>query len=172
MQFMPSEMAFPTSAAADGMVKANALAKNGGPGAAATRDSKRKDAEEMVDALVVNVQATVKTAPVDAAGAAAMILSTGLSIKKARVVNKPPLAARHGKISGDARLAARSAGRSAVYFWSYSLDQKSWVSVTETLVAKTTVSGLSPGQVYYFRFQVRTRKGLSDYVDAVKLMVI
>jgi hypothetical protein len=160
------------AAAADGMVKANAAAKHGGPGAAAARDAKRKDAEEMLVALLVNVQATVKAAPVDAAGAAAMILSTGLSIKKARVVNKPPLAARHGKVSGDVRLAARAVAKPAVYFWSYSLDQKSWTSVPETMVAKTTISGLTAGQVYYFRFQARTRKGLSDYADAVKLMVI
>jgi hypothetical protein len=166
----PSAAAF--QAAADKLAADNAAAKGGGPAATAARDAKRAEVELMLNTLVVNVQATVNTAGVDAAGAIAMILSTGLSIKKARVVNKPPLAARHGKVSGDVRLIARAVAKSAVYFWSYSMDQNSWTNVPETMKSGTTISGLTPGQVYYFRFQARTRKGLGDYSDVVKLVMI
>jgi hypothetical protein len=38
--------------------------------------------------------------------------------------------------------------------------------------ADTTVAGLTPGQVYSFRFRAQTRKGLGDYSQVVSLMVL
>ncbi len=59
-----------------------------------------------------------------------------------------------------------------MYYWEISLDQQSWTSVPETLKARATITGLTPGQRYYFRFRAHTRKGLGDYSDVVTLIVI
>jgi hypothetical protein len=38
--------------------------------------------------------------------------------------------------------------------------------------ASTSVTGLIPGQVYYFRFRAHTRKELGDYSDVVRFMAL
>ena len=38
--------------------------------------------------------------------------------------------------------------------------------------ARTTVAGLTPGQLYFFRFRAHSRKGLGDYSDAVTCRVL
>ena len=58
-----------------------------------------------------------------------------------------------------------------MYFWQFSSDQKNWSNAPQTLKAKLTVTGLTPGQVYYFRFSAQTRKGPVDYSQIVSLMV-
>lgn len=159
-------------AAAGKMADANAKAKNGGAAPVADRKAKRKDIEVMLDELVVYVRSTVRANAADAAAAAAMILSAGLSIRKPRTTSKAPLAAKHGGVSGDVLVSARSVSKTAIYIWEYSLDQQSWTSLPQTMTAKTRVSGLTPGQTYYFRFRAQTRKGLGDYSDVVKLIAI
>ncbi len=37
--------------------------------------------------------------------------------------------------------------------------------------ARLVLSGLTPGQLYYFRFRAQTRKGPVDYSQIVSLMV-
>ena len=53
------------------------------------------------------------------------------------------------------------------YTFQLSTDQKSWTSLPLALKAKTTVSGLTVGTTYYFRFQVLTKKGLRDWSGVV-----
>jgi hypothetical protein len=159
-------------AIADGLAQANAAVKGGGKAATAARNAKRKDAEEQVDHLVDSVNAIVKAAGADAPNAASMILSTGLPVRATTASHKPPLAVKHGAVSGDVLLAALAVARSAVYYWSWSLDMKSWTSVPDTFTARTTITGLTPGQVYYFRFQAKTRKGMTGFSDAVQIMVL
>jgi hypothetical protein len=153
------------------LAQANVQAKGGGTGVVADRDLKRKDLEEDIDHLVDYVQGNIKALGLDATAAAAMILSTGLSIRKTTTAAKPPLSARPGLLPGVVLVVARALANAHMYYWEFSLDLKVWSSVTETAQAHTTVSGLTPGQVYYFRFYTRTRKGLGDYSDAVKCMV-
>jgi len=168
----PTPSAAALKAMADDLSQANADARGGGPGLVADRDAKRKDIELQIDQLVLNVRVTVRAQAVDAATAVAMILSTGLSVRKSKSGKKPPLAAKHRGISGEILLLALAVAKTAVYFWELSVDQKVWTAVPETMKTSTTVSGLTPGQVYYFRFRARTRKGLGDYSDVVKLIVV
>lgn len=65
----------------------------------------------------------------------------------------------------------RSAGSPATYYWSYSLDQKTWTSAPDSLKSRVTIFGLTPGQNYYFRYHTLTRKGTSDVSQAVSLLV-
>ena len=54
--------------------------------------------------------------------------------------------AKPGTITGTAKLVTASAGHRASYEWEYSTDGgKAWVTAPATLQAKTTVTGLTPG---------------------------
>ncbi|MFO0760086.1 MAG: fibronectin type III domain-containing protein [Byssovorax sp.] len=154
------------------LAAANAKAKGGGPGVVADRDAKHKHLEGNLDHVVDYVKGVVTTQAPDSPTAATWILSTGLSIRKIPSVLKPPLLARHGQASGEIRLAARAVAPAAVYFWESSQDQITWSVLPVTMHAKTVVTGLTPGQVYSFRFRAHTRKGMSAYTDAVKLMAL
>jgi hypothetical protein len=155
--------------AADDLSAANAKAKHGTPADTADRDSKRQAAEELADHVVVYVRTTVRVKAANAADAANMILGVGLAIKTLAKRNKAQLAATYDRVSGDVYLVARAVAANAMYLWEWSLDQKSWVSIPQTMVAKTTVPNLAPGQVYAFRFRAQTRKGMGEYSMVVTL---
>jgi hypothetical protein len=157
---------------ADALAHASAAAAHGDPAAVSDRKAKRRDAEALVDELLGYVKVTVRAQTADPDVAAVMILSAGFSLRKSRRNTKPQLAARHGAVSTEVLLVARAVARTAVYFWEYSLDQVTWTALPSTLQARTTVGGLVPGQVHYFRFRAQTRKGMGDPSDAVRLMVI
>ncbi len=159
-------------AKAKALADANAKARGKAPGAAADRDAQRLDVEEQIDHLVDYVKGAIKTLGVDAATAIALILTTGLSVRKTGRSPKAPLTATPAGLPGEVLLVALALAPNAVYWWEYSSDSKVWTSVPETMTARTTIAGLTPGQVYYFRFHGRTRKGAVDYSDAVKCMVL
>jgi hypothetical protein len=156
---------------ADGLGQANAKAETGGTADVAERNSQRKAAEELVDEFVAYVRTTVRAQAGDAATATAMITSVALSVRKRSTAKKPPLAAKYGPVSGAVLLVALAVAKSAMYWYEYSLDQKSWTSVPQIMKASITITGLTPGQVYYFRFHAQTRKGMVDYSQIVNLMV-
>jgi hypothetical protein len=167
----PSPSIAAIKAAADGLAQGNASAKNGGTAAVASRNAQRKAADKLVDQFVGYVQVTVNAQAGDAATATAMIVSAGLSVGKRTKVQKPALAAKYGGVSGEVLLLALAIAKDAVYFWDYSLDQKNWTSVLQTMKASTTIAGLTVGQVYYFRFHAQTRSGIGNYSQIVSLLV-
>jgi hypothetical protein len=93
------------------------------------------------------VYAAAKLHGADPAAAIAVILSTGLSVRKSGKAPKPPLSAKHGAVSGQVLLAALAVAHTAMYYWEISVDSTSWASLPETLQSRTTVTGLTPGQV-------------------------
>jgi hypothetical protein len=159
------------TAAGEGLAAANAAAKNGGTVATAARDAKRRDAEGLVDQLVTYVQVNVNANAGDPATANAIIVSSGLSVHKRTRPNKAQLAAYYGAVSSEVLLVALAVAHSAAYMWDFSLDGKNWTSVPQTMKARTTISGLTPGQIYYFRFHAQTRKAIGPYSQVVSLMV-
>ncbi len=106
-----------------------------------------------------------------AADAAAVIASAGMGERAKRTFHKPPLAAKWGSVSGEVVLVAKAVGVNATYFWQVSSDQKSWSNAPETMKATTVISGLTPGQTYYFRFRALTRAGQVDFSQVVSLLV-
>ena len=82
-----------------------------------------------------------------------------MAIRKVTLHDKPDLGVRQGTVSGSVVLSAKSAGKKAAYNWRYSLDQKAWTSLPQTLVAKTGVSGLTVATTYYFQCETQTTKG-------------
>jgi hypothetical protein len=168
----PSPTPAMLNAEADALLQANVKAKGKSPGAVAARKAKLREAEGMIDEVVVYVEGVVRTQAPDPATAAAMILSAGLSVQKTAKPPKHPLAVKRGYLLGEALLVALAVARNALYYWERSGDQKNWESLPATMQASTSVTGLIPGQVYYFRFRAHTRKGLGDYSDVVRFMAL
>jgi hypothetical protein len=108
---------------------------------------------------------------VSANDAIALILSSGLDVRKTGSHKKPELCARYTGISGEVLLVARAIAEAGAYFWEYSVDQKSWFAAPETTKGRTTIAGLTPGLVYHFRFRALTKQGKLAYVQPVSLMV-
>jgi hypothetical protein len=105
------------------------------------------------------------------AAAAEIIVNAGMSVKKVTKRVKPPFAAKNIVPVGSVKLEALRVALQAMYYWCWSQDQKTWTSVTETMQASTIITGLTPGQTYYFRFTARTRAGALDVSQVISLMV-
>ncbi len=161
-----------TNLATDTAAYDTAYAKSRGGGRAATQLLKaaRKKIVKDLSHVRDRVQqvAETKATPADAA---AVIVGAGLSVKKRTKRNKPPIRVVQGPNSGTAWLELLRVARIATYFWVYSTDQKNWSSAPETMKAKLLLTGLTPGQTYYFKFRALTRKGPVDYSQIVSLFV-
>jgi hypothetical protein len=116
----------------------------------------------------VNSAAEKQTSPAEAE---ALITGSGFSVRKAYARHKDALAATYGLASGDVELDARAVTPDASYYWQWSTDLTTWVSVPETKKASTTITGLTPATTYYFRFRALTRKGMTDWSQIVSLLV-
>ncbi|MFO0761267.1 MAG: fibronectin type III domain-containing protein [Byssovorax sp.] len=160
------------AAQAKELTDANAKARGGAPGAVANRDGKRWHLEVGLDHLVDAVKGVIISEGLDPAAAVTLILGAGLSVRKTGKSPKPPLAVKHGSVPGEMILTALAVAQPALYFWEVSTDQMTFSALHDTLQAKTIVKGLTPGQVYSFRFRVRSRKGMGAYSDAISLMAL
>ena len=60
-------------------------------------------------------------------------------------------------------LVAGALGDKVMYAFECSLDQKNWTLAPSVQVAHKTVTGLTPGQVYYFRFSALVKNTLRPY---------
>lgn len=157
------------AAQVDDLSLANAKAKGGGPGVVADRNLKRKKLEADVDHFVDYIKGLILATATDPSAAIKLIVGAGLSVRKNGFAPKPAFAVKNSKIPGEVVLIARAVPGAALYFWEYTLDPAtSWTSTPATTHAKTTIAGLTAGQMYYFRFRVHTAKGLGEYSDVVK----
>jgi hypothetical protein len=76
-----------------------------------------------------------------------------------------------GVASGSVHAIALAVLSALTYGWESSLDQQTW-TVTTTGQARATLTGLTPGKTYYFRFRAFRRNGtLTDYSQVVSLLV-
>jgi hypothetical protein len=101
----------------------------------------------------------------------AVIESAGLKAKKRSAYAKPPLQVKYGGLSGVVQIIALAAAKSATYYFEYSVDEKNWVACPNVLKCKTTLSGLTVGTTYYFRFHAQTNKGLTVLSNVVSFVV-
>jgi hypothetical protein len=149
---------------------AETTAKDKAPAALADRDAKALKVYQNVRHIVDYVQgvADIQASPADAI---AVILSAGLQVKRSSTRKKRELDAKYTGISGQVQLLALVIAGAGAYYWEFSLDMKSWSTAPETTASSTTVSGLTPGQLYYFRFRALTNKGKTDYSQVVSLIM-
>jgi hypothetical protein len=105
--------------------------------------------------------------------ALAIAESAGMALKKRGSRIKELIAVSKGALSGSALCVAKVPfpGVPTTYFWSYSLDLKIWTSAPEAVKCQTTISGLTVGQTYFFRYYTVTRKGTSDLSQIVHFVV-
>jgi|HubBroStandDraft_4_1064222.scaffolds.fasta_scaffold401224_2 hypothetical protein len=103
--------------------------------------------------------------------ALAIAESAGMTLHKRSGRARPLIEVVPAAVSGSVVCRAKAPGIPANYFWSYSTDQKNWTSAPLSMKASLTLSGLTPGLVYSFRYYTTTRKGQSDLSQVYNLMV-
>jgi hypothetical protein len=138
-------------------------------GAVETRNAKLAIVKGDLDNLRTYVQAVADAA--NPSNAAALIESAGMTVRKVTLHDKAQLGVKQGSVSGTVVLMAKAAGKRAAYDSQYSTDQKTWTSGAPTLQAKTGVSGLTAGTVYFFRVQPLLRTGEQNWSDIVSFML-
>ncbi len=86
--------------------------------------------------------------------------------------SKPALEVRDGATSGVAKLIALAVASAVAYYWEVSLDQATWSVGTQSAQAHGTLTGLTPGKLYYFRFRALLRdNSMTSYSQVVSFMV-
>ncbi len=138
-------------------------------GTVATRNEKRAALVAMLELLRAYVQSIADATPENAPS---IIESAGLALRKAVVRAPRVFAAKEATVSGSVKLIAPAAGHRAAYLWQYSTDAgKTWLDVSPTLQAKTTVTGLPSGTTVQFRFRSVIKGGASDWSAPLALLV-
>ena len=148
-------------------LRAAQAVKGTGPAAIALRNTALKQVKRDMTNFRIFVQ---QSADANEAQAASIIAGAGMLVKKVTVSNKPDLALFQGATTGSATARAKSRGRGVTYWWAFSSDQKTWSSAPATRIAQTSFANLTPGTLYYFRFQALTKACLSDWSQIVSFM--
>ncbi len=132
----------------------------------------RNDAMRVMRRALQNLRQFVQnTADNDPEHAATIIESAGMKVRVRPVRTKPDFEIRQGSIAGLVSTHVKSRGQSATYWVAFSTDQKSWTVCPPARLANGSVANLTPGTTYYFRYQVLTREGMSDWSQVVSFMV-
>ena len=99
----------------------------------------------------------------DMARGAAIITGAGLGVlTKGRRQKQIAAALRGERYRGGVRHGALRRGPGDV-FWQMSANRTDWLDLPPTMQANTSVSGLAPLMLHFFRYRVLTRKGLGDW---------
>lgn len=121
--------------------------------AVATRNAARNVVTEDMHAWERYVQGLIAAEP-DPDQKMIIASSSGFDIKVNGVRVKRDLTIVQQTTPGLVKLVARAAGTGAAYSWQMSTNNgTTWIDLPITNVAKTTVSGLSTGTRYVFRFR-------------------
>ena len=157
------------TAAVDDLQTAEAAALARTKGAVATRNDKRAAVVSLLHELRGYIEVTANADP---SNAAAVIESTGLTVRRTPTRHARAFAAKPGPVSGVATLTAKSVGRRGAYEWEYSTDGgKTWIAAPATLQAKTKIAGLVPGATVLFKCRPVTKTGEGDWSQPVSLLV-
>jgi hypothetical protein len=148
--------------------EAEAAAKRKTTGAAAARDVKKNVVRSDMQLLRAYVQSIADSMP---SMAEQVIKSAGMGVRRVNPRQKNTFTATQGDISGVVELTAAVAALAACYQWEWSSDLHTWTSLTPTIQANTTVSGLTPATTYYFRYRAVTRAGQGDWGQIIALLV-
>jgi hypothetical protein len=162
----PSLAVFRTHIAA--FEKAEVRVLSGLKGAAKARNACRGVVENDLAALGAYVEVTANP---NGESAAEIIVGAGFHVKSLASKNKQELTIAQGPRSGSVVITAKSAGRRVSYAFQYSLDKKLWIDLPIEVKCKTTLSGLTPGPLYYFRFRCRTVEGTGNWSQVVSFRV-
>lgn len=130
-----------------------------------------KDAEALVKRILKVLAAVVEYVSNNNATVA---LSSGFSIKTHTPKTLNDFSAVHGLLMGTVNVKSRGT-KDASYIFEYTttpLNATSWVTSATIKQVKHTITGLTPGVMYYFRVIVVTRTGAQPASTAINLMVV
>ena len=145
------------------------LARKGGVGLFEQRDASLGVLQIDMRLVKAHVQSVADAHP--HAEAESIIKSAGMGVGKKPTRTKATIAAKHGEIPGRVVLRAKALPGPVQYRWQMSTDQQTWTDLEETFKAETTVDGLMPATVHYFRLWTVTRHGLSGWSQVVSIVV-
>lgn len=147
----------------DTMDAAQVLVDTGGVNAVATRNAARNIVMEDMHAWERYVQGLI-AAETDFDQKMVIAVSSGLDIRVNGVRVKKDLELTQLITPGMMKMVARAAGPKAAYEWQMSQNNgTSWTTLPVTNVAKTTVSGLTAGLRYLFRFRSTVKNVTSGW---------
>ena len=162
----------PDVSLADGTAKADKLeaaslaAKDG----ARTAISAMRDAELDVDKYLKKLAIYVERI---ADGDETLILSSGFHIsKEPESFQKPALAVVNGKNSASVLLKAKAIDKAGAYIWQVSRNKTEWTTLGHSTRADFEVSGLTIGEICYFRVAAITSTGTTDFTEPVMKVVV
>jgi hypothetical protein len=139
-------------------------------GAAAFRNAKQARVVTLLEEWCTQVQTAADENPEIAAP---IIQSSGMMLRKIPPLPRRLFTAKHGPVSGSVNLVAPASADRAAYKWQYSVDDgKTWITLPQTLQAKTSVAGLPPLTTVLFRFRPATKVGEGDWSQPVSLVVL
>jgi hypothetical protein len=152
----------------DDLEAAEAAVRSGAHGTGTARDAKLKIVVGDLEQEKAYVETVANARSEDARAVAA---SSGFAIKESRGPRKWAFGAEQGDLSGEVKLRAPRTNRAAAYAWQQSTDGTHWIDLLDTNDASTTVSGLSPGTLYFFRYRALVRNVASDWSDPITFRV-
>lgn len=101
-----------------------------------------------------------------------VVVTSGMTVKERSGPRKGPWTVKQGRTSGTARLLVRHPGGSVYFDWQYSTDGELWVDAPSTTYAHQTISNLTPGRRFWFRYRTLRGEVKSDWSDALVLLVV
>jgi hypothetical protein len=103
---------------------------------------------------------------------AVIIARAGMRVKNTRGPSKPGFEAKLLPVSGSVHLFARAPRSRASYDWQYSTDQERWLFGEPTVRADATLTGLTRGVRYFFRYRTVTKEGVSGWSQMVSQLMV
>jgi hypothetical protein len=155
------------SGALDNLDAAETATRQRTAGAAQARNLKLTLVKNLLLQLKAYVQQIADATPDQAE---AIITSAGMSVRKSKPRQKQANDAKQD-VSGTVFLTAIVAALASSYEWQMSVDAKNWTNLPTTSKSKTGVTGLTAGQVYFFRNRPVLRKGNADWSQPYSLLV-
>jgi hypothetical protein len=146
-------------AALETYAKAVTDAKNKVPGAVPVRGEAKVALVRAFQPLRRVVQSVVD-AHLDQAET--LVASARMKIRRFGLRTKADFTVKDGPLQGQVHLYARAVAGALLYFWEVRLGDGDWTFACDTSASDVVISDLTVGQLYSFRFRVRTRAGMTD----------
>jgi len=177
VQQMTGNAHFPTpttpladvSAAIAALQSAETATLSGLKGTVVVRNDKKASLLTLMGELRNYVQ---KTADADPLNGAAIIQSSGFSLKQTPTRKPRVFAAKPGAVSGSVEVTAATAAKRASYEWQYSVDGgKTWIEAPPSMRSKTTIVGLPIAVSVQLRSRPVTKAGPGDWTQPLAIVV-
>jgi hypothetical protein len=148
------------------LVNAQTAVQNKAPGASDARNAALNTVLADLRNMMTMVQSKADSSP---ANSETIIQGAGYDVKQTAIKQKQQNAAKNTNVSGTALITADATG---AHEWQQSKDQIAIITLPSTSTAHTLVSGLIPGNIWFFRNRKIAKKGQAfDWSDWMKLMI-